>query len=148
MDPKKTMECRPEPPLLKKRILKKIGVNVHSRLVIFNRTDATAYIILSDTPVHSVNGIAIEGVSLTREMVGTYKDQRSFLLAKSSREFELFAPTVYYSIYFKLADGTERVHTIDKLHNAFKNDINLLQRHVAESQPRSLPLPPLHPAGK
>ena len=135
-----TIMQKPIRPSLTKRVLKKIGVNVNSKVTIYNHSDATAYIVLSDTPIHHVNGIAIDRVSVNRELVGNYKDQRSFLAAGAQRQFELFSATVYYSIYFKLADGVEKVHTRDKLHNALKNDINILQRHLIEAQHGSIPL--------
>ena len=135
-----TVMQKPIQPSLRKRVLNKIGVNVNTKVTIYNHSDVTAYIVLSDTPIHHVNGIAVDRVSVNRELVGHYKDQRSFLSAGADRPFELFSSTVYYSIYFKLADGTEKVHTRDKLHNALKNDINILQRHVIEAQPGSIPL--------
>jgi len=133
------MEQKPHRPSLKKRLMSGVGMTVHSKVTIYNRTDVTAYIILSDTPAHHVNGVAIDRVSVNRELVGKYRDQRSYLAGGGEREFELFAKDVYYSIYFKLGDGTEKVHTRDKLHNAMKNDINILQRHVVEAQPGTIP---------
>ena len=135
----KTSVQKPTPPSLRKRIMNGIGMNVHSKFTVYNRTDATAYIILSDIPTHHVNGVAIDRVSVTRELVGDYKDQRSYLAAGCEREFKLFSQDIYYSIYFKLADGTELVHTVDKLHNALKNNINILQRHIIEAQHCAIP---------
>ena len=135
-----TMMQKPIQPSLRKRVLNKIGVNVNTKVTIYNHSDVTAYIVLSNTPIHHVNGMAIDRVSVNRELVGNYKDQRSFLAAGAERQFELFSSAVYYSIYFKLADGTEKVHTRDKLHNALKNDINILQRHLIEAQHGSIPL--------
>ena len=99
----------------------------------------TAYIILSETPVHHTTGVALDGVSVNRQMVGEYRDQRSYLAPGGSRKFKVFKQNIYYSIYFKLSDGRELVHTVDKLHDALKKDINILQRHVSEAQPGTIP---------
>ena len=136
----KSRQEKPEGPSLMKRIMKGMGMRVKAKFDIFNRSDTMAYIIISDTPIHHVSGVGAKDITINMELYGNYKSQCSYLSPGASRTFESFTSRVYYSVYFKLADGSERVHTIDKLHNGLKNDINILQRHVSESQESTIPL--------
>jgi len=139
MDLTKTQATKVSPPSIFKRIGNAMGANVRSKVTVYNNTDATVYIILSDTPVHHIDGVAVEKVSVSRQLVGKYKDQCSFMAPGSQRRFNVFKQDIYYSVYFKLDDGTELVHTRDRLHNALKKDINVLQRHVSEAQRGKIP---------
>ena len=139
MDLTRTTPQKPSPAGFMKRLMNGLGMNVRSKFTVYNHTDATAYIILSETPVHHTTGVALDGVSVNRQMVGEYRDQRSYLAPGGSRKFKVFKQNIYYSIYFKLSDGRELVHTVDKLHDALKKDINILQRHVSEAQPGTIP---------
>ena len=114
-------------------------MNVKAKVQIFNRSDTMAYIMISDTPLHHITGVGVHDISVNRELLGEFKNQCTFLAPGAVRTFEVFTHKIYYSIYFKLPDKSERVHTRDKLHNALKNDINILQRHVLESQDGTIP---------
>lgn len=135
----KSRQAKPEPPSMVKRFMRGIGMNVKARVKIFNRSDTMAYIMISDTPLHHITGVGVHDISVNRELLGEFKNQCTFLAPGADRIFEVFTHKIYYSIYFKLPDKSERVHTRDKLHNALKNDINILQRHVLESQEGTIP---------
>jgi len=135
----KSRQAKPEPPSMVKRFMRGIGMNVKARVQIFNRSDTMAYIMISDTPLHHITGVGVHDISVNRELLGEFKNQCTFLAPGADRTFEVFTHKIYYSIYFKLPDKSERIHTIDKLHNAIKNDINILQRHVLESQEGTIP---------
>lgn len=139
MDPTQTVAVKPQPPSIFKRFFNKIGVTVKSKVTIYNNSDTLAYVMISDTPLHHVSAVGAGDVSVNRELVGEYKSQCTYLAAGSKRKFEVFTDKIYYSVYFKLPDGTELFHTKDRLHNALKKDINILQRHVQESQPGNIP---------
>ena len=139
MDLYQSRQNKPEPPSVLKRFMKRMGMNVNAKVDIYNRSDTMAYIMISDTPLHHITGAGIKDVHINRELLGNYKTQCSFLAPGAKRTFEVFTHKIYYSVYFKMLDSSEKVHTRDKLHNALKNDINILQRHVTESQEGSIP---------
>lgn len=135
----KSGQAKPAPPPFMKRMMKNLGLTVKAKVTVFNRSDTMVYIMIADTPLHHVTGAGVGDVNINRELVGEYKNQCTFLAPGGQREFEVFTHKIYYSVYFKLKDGTEKIHTRDRLHNALKNDINILQRHVIESQPGTIP---------
>ena len=134
----KSGQAKPDPPSIAKRFMRTLGLTVKARVTVFNRSDTMAYIMISDTPMHHMTGagagVAGGEVSINRELIGEYKNQSTFLAPGGQREFEVFTHKIYYSVYFKLNDGTEKLHTRDRLHNALKKDINILPRHVEEAQ--------------
>jgi len=142
MDPSmfKSQTPKLETPSVAKRFLNKIGINVKTKVTVFNASDTMAYVMISDVPLHHMTGVGISDVSVNRELIGSYKSQCTYLAPAAERKFELFTDKIYHSVYFKMEDGTGRLHHVDRLHNAFKRNINILQSHVAESQPATIPV--------
>lgn len=102
-------------------------------VTINNISGKNAWVILAPAPIVSVGGIGIDNIAnISLSTTGDYKCQQFLLRNNKSNEYELDTSQLYYTVFFD-CDGTWKTPFKDRKINTRKYNINLLERHVADS---------------
>ena len=102
-------------------------------VTINNISGKNAWVILTPAPIASVGGIGIDNIAnISLSTSGEYQCQQFLLRNNKSNEYELDTSQLYYTVFFD-CDGIWKTPFKNKKINTRKYNINLLERHVADS---------------
>ena len=110
---------------------RRLGLN--PIVTINNISGKNAWIILAPAPIVSVGGIGVDNIAnISLSTTGDYKCQQFLLRNNKSNEYELDTSQLYYTVFFD-CDGKWKTPFKNRKINTRKYNINLLERHVADS---------------
>lgn len=98
-----------------------------------NISGAKAWVVLAPAPILGVSSVGLEKIGqISFSSAGDYKCQQASISDNSRIEFELDNSQIYYSAFFLVGDKWKTPFKNRKI-NTRKYNINLLERHVADS---------------
>lgn len=110
---------------------RRLGLN--PIVTINNISGKNAWVILAPAPIVSVGGIGVDNIAnISLSTTGEYKCQQFLLRNNKSDDYELDTSQLYYTVFFD-CDGTWKTPFKNRKINTRKYNINLLERHVADS---------------
>jgi len=110
---------------------RRLGLN--PVVTVNNISGKNAWIILAPAPISSVSGIGIDNIaSISLSTTGDYKCQQFLLRNNKSDDYELDTSQLYYTVFFD-CDGKWKTPFKNRKINTRKYNINLLERHIADS---------------
>jgi hypothetical protein len=110
---------------------RRLGLN--PVVTINNISGKNAWVILAPAPIVSVGGIGIDNIAnISLSTSGDYQCQQFLLRNNKSDDYELDTSQLYYTVFFD-CDGIWKTPFKNRKINTRKYNINLLERHVADS---------------
>jgi len=110
---------------------RRLGLN--PMVTINNISGKNAWVILAPAPIVSVGGIGIDNIAnISLSTSGEYKCQQFLLRNNKSHAYKLDTSQLYYTVFFE-CDGKWKTPFKNRKINTKKYNINLLERHVADS---------------
>ena len=108
-------------------------LGIHPIVTVNNISGKNAWIILAPAPIVSVGGIGVDNIAnISLSTSGEYKCQQFLLRNNKSDDYELDTSQLYYTVFFD-CDGKWKTPFKNRKINTRKYNINLLERHVADS---------------
>lgn len=102
-------------------------------VTVHNISGAKAWVILAPAPILGVSSVGVEKLGqISFSTTGDYKCQQASLSDNSRIEFDLDNSQIYYTAFFQVGDKWKTPFKNRKI-NTRKYNINLLERHVADS---------------
>lgn len=102
-------------------------------VTVHNISGVKAWVILAPAPILGVSSVGVEKLGqISFSTTGDYKCQQASLSDNSRIEFELDNSQIYYSVFFQVGDKWKTPFKNRRI-NTRKYNINLLERHVADS---------------
>jgi len=102
-------------------------------VTVHNISGAKAWVILAPAPIIGVSSVGVEKIGqISFSSAGDYKCQQASISDNSRIEFDLDNSQIYYSAFFQVGDKWKTPFKNRKI-NTRKYNINLLERHVADS---------------
>jgi hypothetical protein len=102
-------------------------------VTVHNISGVKAWVILAPAPILGVSSVGVERLGqISFSTTGDYKCQQASISDNSRIEFELDNSQIYYSVFFQVGDKWKTPFKNRRI-NTRKYNINLLERHVADS---------------
>lgn len=102
-------------------------------VTVHNISGVKAWVILAPAPIVGVSSVGIEKLGqISFSSAGDYKCQQASVADNSRIEFDLDNSQIYYSVFFQVGDKWKTPFKNRRI-NTRKYNINLLERHVADS---------------
>ena len=110
---------------------RRLGLN--PTVTINNISGKKAWVILAPAPIVSVGSIGVDHIAnISLSTSGEYKCQQFLLRNNKSNDYKLDTSQLYYTVFFE-CDGKWKTPFKNRKINTKKYNINLLERHVADS---------------
>jgi len=110
---------------------RRLGIN--PVVTVHNISGCKAWVILAPAPILGVSSVGVERIGqISFSSSGDYKCQQASISDNSRIEFDLDNSQIYYSAFFQVGDKWKTPFKNRKI-NTRKYNINLLERHVADS---------------
>lgn len=118
-------------PTADRGILHKIGIRRNIR--IRNSSERNAYVIVTPTPIKSINSIGVERVgNIQYEQHGEYKSEEMKIIPGKEKFFELETSKIYITVFIEVSDGQWKQWRKNRLINAKTTDYNITTDAVDE----------------
>ena len=110
---------------------RRLGLN--PVVTVHNISGVKAWVILAPAPILGVSSVGVEKIGqISFSTTGDYKCQQASISDNSRIEFDLDNSQIYYSVFFQVGDKWKTPFKNRRI-NTRKYNINLLERHVADS---------------